>query len=132
MTLPGGGCPGGFTMSAGKHLALTESDLGRLHDAALDVILTHGVRDDSIGVEVDLWHALQQAIRRENRLMRWLHLGRPNHSSGQDQLGALVRAAFEVARQHAVLEPGGELELDLLFALNGVINRAAQYHAMIA
>jgi hypothetical protein len=103
-------------MSA-THLELNQSDLGRLHEAALEVILNNGIRDDSIGLELDLWHAFERATRTQGRLARWLGLGRPQIQSRQQRLDALARAAFEVARKHGYGEPGILLHLDLLFAL---------------
>jgi hypothetical protein len=110
-------------MYANEQTALNEIDLGRLYDAALDVILAQRVRGRSIDVEVDLWHAFEQACRRENRLTRWLRLGGPRAASRQDQLTALARAALEVARKHLVLGANIELELDLLFALQAADTR---------
>jgi hypothetical protein len=104
-------------MHRNKQATLTEIDLGRLYDAALDVILTHRVRSRSIDVEMDLWHAFEQAIHRENRLTRWLRLGGPRAATRQDRLADLARAALEVAQKHLVFEPGVEVEVDLLFAL---------------
>src|SRR5437879_4039454 len=108
-------------MSA-NYLALTEGDLGRLHEAALEVILNHGVRDRSIDVELDLWHAFEQTLRPQGRLARWLGLSRPAILSRKQRLDVLARAAVEVARKHLSGEPGILLHLDLLFALQSADN----------
>ncbi len=87
---------------------LTETDLSRLYDAALEVLLVQGHCRPAIAVEADLRHAFEQARRPGRRTA----LERP--------VQTLARAAFEVARKHAARLPGVELEVDLQLALQAL------------
>jgi hypothetical protein len=88
-----------------SHSLLTETDLTRLYDAALEVLLGPGRCRPAIIVEADLRHAFEEARRPGRRPA----LERP--------VQTLARAAFEVARKHADRLPGVELEVDLQLAL---------------
>jgi len=108
--------------------ALSLDDLGRLNDAALEVLLRHGVARPSIDVELDLWRSLEEAYRREQRTSKWLRLTGPRTSSRQEVLSALTAAAFQVALDSGTDESElTALELDLLFAFQLVeVNEEAR------
>ena len=110
---------------------LTQNDLARLNDAALEVILGHGVDRPSIDVELALWRALNAAHERVSRGPAWWRLvaGSP---SRQEVLGALAAAAFQVAFDSAAATTDlAETERDLLFAFHLVDHKATARAALV-
>src|SRR5262245_26372853 len=107
---------------------LTQDDLARLNDAALEVILRHGTSRPSVEVELDLWRSLNQAHRNEYRMAKWLRLTGAHTPSRQEILSSLAASAFRVALDSgAAADELLEIELDLLFAFQLVeINEKAR------
>ena len=115
-------------LTARPGVELSPDDLARLTEAALEVILRHGVGRPSVEVELDLWDALNRTYRSERRLARWLSLTNAQAPSRQKVLSTLAGVAFAVATDAgAGREDLLRLELDLLFALQLVeVNEKAR------
>jgi hypothetical protein len=89
-----------------------EELVAELTDVALRVAVGDGVRGPSVEVEVDLWRALDRAVRRPAtaRARPWM----------EDLSAGWAEAAYHAALGHGLTRPFPELELDLWMAVRRV------------
>jgi hypothetical protein len=89
-----------------------EELVAELTDVALHVAFGDGVRGPSVEVEVDLWRALDGAVRRPGAARERARPG--------DLSAGWADAAYRVALGHGLSRPFHELELDLWKAVRRV------------
>jgi hypothetical protein len=94
-----------------------EQFLAKLTDAAFEATARHGLRGSSVDHEVQLWHALGDVVRDQQRAER---RGRAEKTQFVAQL---TEAAYLVALGHGFMGSFVDVELDLWTALCRVVRR---------
>jgi hypothetical protein len=79
--------------------------VAELSEAAFKVAARHHVHGASVDQELELWHALEHAVREQEKEGRWAEAGK------EDVVADLTDAAYQVALDHGF--PGSFLDLEL-------------------
>jgi hypothetical protein len=97
-----------------------EQFVGDLTDVALRVAERHGLRGSSVDHEVELWKALGEVVREQERAARRGRADKVNF------VARLTDAAYGVALGHGFMGSFVDVELDLWTALGRVVRQSRE------